>query len=343
MRDLAKLVGVSDVALSKSLRAGKIPLPPQGYWNKLAAGHRVKKPTLAPPDLGTPLAVWVSGTLGTARLLFEGEPGHDQVEEDVDAMTARFEKRIGRMRLPASEHSEVTRIKVRTARRNSRWEGTSLAGHMRQELVGAVNERRLRLANSLLHASESFGEGGHLDYEHDKLAPSLRFGGFAVTLSIDATRDREPITITAETGQQRSRLVWRDDEKGKLESKLREIVVAAARQGVVSWQAHREDVRRWEEQARQEATAAKLEADRLETIRIDREREEKREARTKALLQASTDMHKAEHIREFVSAVRQRTGQTADIDDWSAWALEEADRIDPLKNGVLYQMIARDG
>jgi hypothetical protein len=43
MRDPAKRVGVSDVALKKLLNGHGVVAPPQGYWNKLAAGKPVPR------------------------------------------------------------------------------------------------------------------------------------------------------------------------------------------------------------------------------------------------------------------------------------------------------------
>ncbi len=54
MRDVAKTYGVSDVALAKTCRKLYVPIPPQGYWNKLGAGKPVD------PRPGLPLVQVVS-------------------------------------------------------------------------------------------------------------------------------------------------------------------------------------------------------------------------------------------------------------------------------------------
>lgn len=49
MRDAAADVGISDVGLKKRCRSQAVPVPPQGYWNKVHAGHRMPpRPTLPP-------------------------------------------------------------------------------------------------------------------------------------------------------------------------------------------------------------------------------------------------------------------------------------------------------
>ena len=46
--ELAKQFGISDVALAKRCRAINIPLPPRGYWARIAAGQKPRRPPLPP-------------------------------------------------------------------------------------------------------------------------------------------------------------------------------------------------------------------------------------------------------------------------------------------------------
>lgn len=43
---LAKRFEVSDVALAKKCRLANIPMPPAGYWARVAAGGRTERPAL---------------------------------------------------------------------------------------------------------------------------------------------------------------------------------------------------------------------------------------------------------------------------------------------------------
>src|SRR5262245_12691761 len=45
---LAKEMGISDVAVAKICRKLVIPVPPRGYWARLAAGQSPKKAALPP-------------------------------------------------------------------------------------------------------------------------------------------------------------------------------------------------------------------------------------------------------------------------------------------------------
>jgi hypothetical protein len=49
MREVAKKLGLSDNGLRKHCAKAFVPLPPQGHWNKVHAGQKVKTIPL-PPD-----------------------------------------------------------------------------------------------------------------------------------------------------------------------------------------------------------------------------------------------------------------------------------------------------
>ena len=46
MREVAKTLGISDVVLAKRCEAVGVPVPPRGYWQKLAADRAPPKPPL---------------------------------------------------------------------------------------------------------------------------------------------------------------------------------------------------------------------------------------------------------------------------------------------------------
>jgi hypothetical protein len=53
---LAKEIGVSDVALAKICRKLNVPVPARGYWARVAAGYTPKRPALPPPAANSPQA-----------------------------------------------------------------------------------------------------------------------------------------------------------------------------------------------------------------------------------------------------------------------------------------------
>lgn len=53
-RDVAKTFGVSDVAVAKASRKHQIPLPGRGYWARVAAGQKLRRPRLPAAAPGSP-------------------------------------------------------------------------------------------------------------------------------------------------------------------------------------------------------------------------------------------------------------------------------------------------
>lgn len=66
MRTLGQELGISDVGLKKVCRRHGIPTPPQGYWNKKAAGHKVHQLLLPPSTEPRPDRIHIEGA--TSRL-----------------------------------------------------------------------------------------------------------------------------------------------------------------------------------------------------------------------------------------------------------------------------------
>jgi hypothetical protein len=58
---LAEQWGISGPGLAKACRRIKVPLPPRGYWAKLAAGQRLRRPKLPelPKGQAEEIVIWV--------------------------------------------------------------------------------------------------------------------------------------------------------------------------------------------------------------------------------------------------------------------------------------------
>jgi hypothetical protein len=84
--------------------------------------------------------------------------------------------------------------------------------------------------------------------------------------------------------------------------------------------------------------------------RQERERRAKLEqARIDRLLGEAASLRRAADIRAYVAAVKQAVdsdasaAQTNSLARWEGWALAQADRIDPVKNGQFLQGLEGDG
>lgn len=59
MRKVSKRYEISDVGLAKACRRMQVPLPPRGYWARIAAGQKIAKPALIAGAFPVnPKAVW---------------------------------------------------------------------------------------------------------------------------------------------------------------------------------------------------------------------------------------------------------------------------------------------
>ncbi len=189
------------------------------------------------------------------------------------------------------------------------------------------------------HAGEKFSVsiGGHWLYilfavEGQKFGdPFYRGRGYnrqeGERLRFDITGhspDREPPTRT-----------WRDD-KVPLEGQTTEIVRSLFLRAEEDARASAVRHHRYQLEAR----AARIRDAKLAAERAEKERVARREANAKARIQSLIDgadaLERAERIRRYVEAVQQRfdlrpdSEAAAALADWSAWALAEADSIDPV-------------
>jgi len=87
-----------------------------------------------------------------------------------------------------------------------------------------------------------------------------------------------------------------------------------------------------------------LERERIEQERKERElRERQAKERVDALLKQAADLQKAQTIRTYVQAMRDRAAELpatpSELQSWSDWALKEADRIDPAKSNAFLRQI----
>ncbi len=129
---------------------------------------------------------------------------------------------------------------------------------------------------------------------------------------------------------------WEDDETGPVENSITEIVIELIVAGERRYRAGAQRQYEWiidrKAQLIEEAHRKKEEAERLERehrIRLEKDRVDR-------LLADATALRQAEDIRTYVQQVKQlvsadaiaSTAEAAQA--WEAWALAQADRIDPV-------------
>ena len=96
---LAKKFGVSDVWLSKICRAATVPIPPRGYWAKIAAGKIPPRIALPARDLGQTERVRIKPDRYVDQADDESAelPPPPTFSDDIEEVTAKARKRLGRL------------------------------------------------------------------------------------------------------------------------------------------------------------------------------------------------------------------------------------------------------
>lgn len=348
---VAKRYGVSDVALRKICKQLAVPLPPLGYWTKVAAGRKPPTPPL--PKYS-----------GPAEIVRQRYVSDEPVEPDPEHLLARreFEARPEN-RIVVSEsidmpHQLVTATE-RVFRKPKRRDSNNLPPTDRKALDISVSEaglpRALRIMDALLKALDS--RGMHLSIEPDgKRRSCLTLQGQILAIRLVETisrTEREPTdkerqeikkyghsylpdrysyqpTGTLKLGILSSyhelQNIVSDGKHQRVEQCLNKFVVKLETEAVHR-KRHEEQLERqhriWEEQERR---------------RREREERKKKEIeRLKALEDDARDWKRAENIRAYAAAVQANAtrehgniGAESELGQWIVWARHKADWIDPL-------------
>ena len=368
MQRLAKAFAMSDVALAKHCRKADVPVPPRGWWARREAGQKVDVtplPATPPGALSVPLALAMPREF--AEPSGPGEQPSDPDAAPVFPDIAMFRDEVARtvpeVRVATKTltgHPIVARLLDVEGRKaanaddwNQRRYGSRFGTPIQQRrlrvlaaLLGALDRSGCKVSGST-HAGEVFrvtARGMHfvlvLGVEAptgDAYSPYVRWHGRAGTKPILRLKfgDHE---LERDDRRARPFLEWADNG-APLEARLTEavraiIVLAEEKRRAWAVQSHAWAVedRRRQEKARREAEA-KAEADRIARAKAAAA------ARVKSLLDDADALVRADRIRAYVEEVRRRTAtcpelaSPRDVEAWAAWALAEADRIDPLAGG----------
>ncbi len=350
LRTLAKSIGVSDVAIAKRCREANIPLPGIGYWAKKEAGKKVLQVNLPPRALGQSDTVkfgrrhYYERGPADAELIDMVLPPPPSFEESMEEVRARAQaiavkvraSSLGRLHPAAAkllEQDEVRRKKY--AEYKSSWYAP---------IFDQPHEkRRLRVLNSILNALASIGctcsANAKDGYELHVVVGDQRLSSSLAPKGFDRQR-HSPGNLAPNNGKLILQIQWYwpaetttswSDVDRPLEKRLPEIVtgllVAAEwgyREGLM--RAHSYLVERKAE-AIEKRNRQIEEAARQERERIEREAKK----RFEALLSDVRAWRTATEIRAYVEVRMASTPRDQGLNEWAAWALAEAQRIDPLQ------------
>lgn len=356
MRDLAGKVGTSDVGLKKILAAHGVATPPQGYWNKLAAGKPVPRcPRVAarrPGETGRArLDQRFAGVLAVAEPFPSSGPfASGTVPDDLEELRAREVAAIGRVTVPRRlerVHHSLSRIIGQEARRREKFAASGWTWDA-PKFDQPVDQRRLRLLNALFTALSRRGHGADA-YERDgEIHATALVGHTRVSVDVRPAAERYqvgrargslPANLLAKTplavivdGDQGQ--AWKDDEAGALEAKLVEVVAGTIVAGEAAFRRRLREAELRAEQSR--AMEERRRRERCEALAAER---------LKKLRESGELLRQAEGLRALLARVRgavlsgSLAVAAADLEAWETWASDEANRLDPVLSGQVMQHV----
>ena len=355
---VAEEFGVSDVAIAKVCRKLQVPLPGRGYWAKRQHGHQMPRKAL--PKLNESIVVTrnvppVKATDNTQTPLHpEDQAEFDRIGERKTQGAFVFSSASKALRHPlivatrdalrngSADDRKILRPKLHSGAINVRVgkDTVKRALDMLASIIGCAEAQGAKIA---VHQNDrerqtvfiAFGQNvsfAIFETAHQRVlehAPVQRYGGYSAGPTF-AGRPVEYLPtgkMTLEIHAYRGglRRIWKEG-KLNLDSLLPDIMVTFFKAAVLERRAHLNRLAEAERCQRRELE--------LRELRLKVQEEERR---VHNLEQAAENWTKAKKIREYVLAVidvkkepNEELGPDTPLGTWAVWALQQADRLDPL-------------
>jgi hypothetical protein len=359
MKTLSARFGISDVALKKTCARAGIPTPDRGYWAKKDAGKdtfQAELPT-RPPGMDDEVSIG-SGCNGSYGYWNQEEllapiGAPPEFAEPIEAVRARIVEIVGRVAVPhkvLNWHPAIDRLLKEDEKRREKQLSDPYPMSWDNPLFDTPFERRrLRILNSLffavakmngkpsVHGREAqeihisfFQQHLHLRLEKPKISTRRARAENATGQSNDT---KLCLSVVKFVGSEEVLATWQDDDVQKIENRMTDIAVQLILTAEIQYREHALHHYQWlikrKAELEEEERKRKLEAERAE-----RERQKRIEqGRINRLLRDAAAFQQAGEIRKYVEAIRQAQALDAssidEFEQWSQWALAQADRIDP--------------
>lgn len=371
VKDLAKKFELSDTAVAKSCKKSNIPRPPRGYWAKIAAGKTVKQIPLQKRGPGMSDEVTVGGgRYGWYRSISDEEllqlaPQPPEFTEPIEKTEAEAKALIKEAPIPpfpSHAHHKIRRLlEADEVWRQKRLSDSFMFSWEGPYFDEPIEQRRLTIINAIMTALERAGMSPGIG-EKDGRRLFVEINDTTVFYTVDATsqkldRNRRnaietrgsstklKCCIHAGGPESAAEYTWEDKGGSKLEKQVLKIVRALIVTGEVHYRRHTLSQhqhlleckeRLIERIAREKAEAEQRERERiaaLEQARLDR------------LTSDAAAFRQAQDIKAFIADVsaRYRKGEVPVSEEglarWEAWALAQAERIDPIHSGTFISSI----
>lgn len=360
MRTLALRFGLSDLALRKACARAHIPTPDRGYWAKRDSGKPTRRDALAPRAPGMDDEVDIGGgnrwyQNGSREALLAPIPPEPEFEDTIETIRARIVKEIGKVTVPRDVHiwhPVIERLLADDEKRQQKpLSSPNPAFWDAPRFNSPSARRRLRILNSLFLATATMG-GKPAIQGREARNIRLVFYHQHVEFTLDPPKsqkvkdrssdpalstDQLCLTIHSVPGSMEVRHLWADDDLGKLESRMTEIAVDFILTAELLYRERVIQYRKWRIQRKAQIEAQDRKS-RAEAERVEDEKQKRLEqASIDRLLKDAAAFHQANQIRDYIAGLTSKIPQNgnADMEEferWKAWALTQADRIDPAVN-----------
>lgn len=352
---VAKRYGLSDVGMAKLCRKHDIPRPPRGYWAKKRFG---KAPPQIPlpnpePDYEIQLRNPSECRISSPRLNQDVQERVAQEKEREPKITVAESLR-GSHRLISEANQQLQRadtddnrliVPPKGAVLDIRVSKSSLRRSLliMDALLKALEQRGFVLGPgpnvTILDVRVGFGMTEQLEtqreqpQEHDLDGPYTFGHSRFYTKRVPTGRLVLRIHDADAYWAHGCRQSWRDGKKQRLEDRLNSVV-----SGLVEVAARRKEheaklerqARERREQERQRQEEARRRAEKREQIKAE-------QARVNVLLQQAENWRKSQVLRNYIETARLqhlsehgRIEEGSDFARWLGWAVQQADRLDPL-------------
>ena len=365
MRTVAARAGISDVALAKHCKKANIPVPNRGYWARKQAGKPAVRIALPPRFPGASDRIGASGndkyywgSDWAEKFLGVPVPPIPTFDEAMSSVEERVRKLIGSVRCQRKfepVHPLVAKLLAHDEERRQefiKWRSSYYA----PKYDTGIERRRLLIINALFLVTARLGcrpsmstskYGQDASSERDL---SIIIGESQIHFTIEPIKSKkedhkERLCLAFGVARDRASAskLWEDREEISLEDQLSDILAETLISAEIRYRDSLIRHREWIIE-RKAAAEAELKRRKEEAERKTRELQEKlARERIERLLGQAKALERANRIRAYVDSAVLRAAEMsivqAEFDKWAMWARQEADRIDPVKNGTIARAI----
>ena len=337
---LAEEFGISGRGLGKICSRFEIPVPPRGYWAKLAAGKHVTRIPLPTAKSDVPSEILIQPSPESPEALFP-----EQVRAEVAAVLENRDQ----IQVPETLRNPHPVVKRWLEQKRESRKVDQLSGGRSEPPLDETERRKLRILSAIFIETEKLGHAvkethgeAHFEIGAQRLDYRLFEPSKQVVIQLsdeERRRSWNPAIATRTDLQPTGELCfeittwisepirkrWRDGKRKNLEEQLGDLIAGLIKAAAIvkEW----ERVRAEEERQRQELAKQRMEQERLR--RIDA-------ARWRPISELAMASRQASIVRGFLDELEERAKKTlgehglpVDIHNSICWARKRADAADP--------------